>query len=225
MKKILIVEDDLNIADLQKDYLEKSGYEVQLRFDGESGLTAAFEEDYDMIILDIMLPKMDGISLASKIRQVKDVPIMMLSARGDESDKIDALSVGADDYMTKPFSFAEMAARIKAQLAKYDRLTNKALSDVIKIKSLVIEKNTRRVFVDGEEKSLTNLEYEILLFLAMNPNRIWNKRELFSTVWGMDSLGDVSTVTVHMKKIREKIDTGDNKLIETIWGVGYRLST
>ncbi len=225
MKRVLIVEDDSNIAGLQKDYLEKSGYEVDVCFDGESGFNAASENKYDMIILDIMLPKMDGVSVANKIRQTKDVPIMMLSARDDEYDKIDALSAGADDYMTKPFSFAEMAARVKAQIAKYDRLTSKSTNDVVKIKNLVIEKAARRVYVNGEERSLTNMEYELLLFLATNPNRIWNKKELFSTVWGMDSCGDVSTVTVHMKKIREKIDTEQEKLIETIWGVGYRLST
>lgn len=225
MKRVLIVEDDPNIAGLQKDYLEKSGYEVDVRFDGESGFNAAFAKEYDMIILDVMLPKMDGVEVAGKIRQVKDVPIMMISARDNEYDKIEALSSGADDYMTKPFSFAEMAARVKAQILKYDRLTNKVFNDVIKIKNVVIEKTSRRVYVNEEEKSFTNMEFELLLFLATNPNKIWNKKELFSIVWGMDSFGDVSTVTVHMKKIREKIETGEEKLIETIWGVGYRLNT
>lgn len=225
MSKVLIVEDDPNIATLQQDYLKKAGYDVDVMKDGESGLTAAFNTQYDMIILDIMLPKMDGITLCTKIRSSQDVPIMMLSARCDERDKITALFAGADDYMTKPFSFGEMAARVNAHISKYRRLKEKSGGEVIRIKDLTIEKLSRRVYVNDEEKILTNLEYELLLFLASNPNKTWNKKELFSVVWGMDALGDVSTVTVHMKKIREKIDIGEEKLIETIWGVGYRLST
>lgn len=225
MGKILIVEDDGNISLLQREYLETAGYEVDVRFTGNAGLKTALENEYDLIIVDIMLPEIDGITICRKVREVSDVPIMVISAREEEKDKIEALGAGADDYMTKPFSFGEMAARVKVHCQKYKRLTEKGSSDVIKIRNLTIEKLSRRVFLDDDEKILTNLEYELLLFLASNPNKIWNKKELFSAVWGMDALGDISTVTVHMKKVREKIDIGDEKFIETIWGVGYRFNT
>lgn len=225
MDKILIVEDDSNISLLQRDYLEKAGYEVEVRFSGKDGLEAALNNNYDLIILDIMLPEIDGITVCEKVREVNDIPIIIISAREEEKDKIEALGAGADDYMTKPFSFGEMAARVQAHLQKYKRLTEKNGNDTIKIRNLTIEKLSRRVFLDDEEKILTKLEYELLDFLASNPNKIWNKEELFNAVWGMDAYGDISTVTVHMKKVREKIDIGDKKFIETIWGVGYRFNT
>lgn len=225
MDKILIVEDDSNISLLQREYLEKAGYEVDVRFSGKDGLEAALQNKYNLIILDIMLPEMDGITVCEKIRDVNDVPIIIISAREEEKDKIEALGAGADDYMTKPFSFGEMAARVQAHLQKYKRLTEKNGNDTIKVRNLTIEKLSRRVFLDDEEKILTKLEYELLDFLASNPNKIWNKEELFNAVWGMDAYGDISTVTVHMKKVREKIDVGDKKFIETIWGVGYRFNT
>lgn len=225
MSRILIVEDDSNISLLQRDYLEKAGYEVDVRLSGDDGLEAALDHNYDLIILDIMLPVIDGVTICKKVRAVKDVPIVMISAREDEKDKIEALGAGADDYMTKPFSFGEMAARVQAHLQKYKRLTEKNGNDTIKIRNLTIEKLSRRVFLDEEEKILTKLEYELLAFLASNPNKIWNKEELFNAVWGMDAYGDISTVTVHMKKVREKIDIGNKKFIETIWGVGYRFNT
>lgn len=225
MDKILIVEDDSNISLLQREYLEKAGYEVDVRSSGKDGLEAALQNKYNLIILDIMLPEMDGITVCEKIRDVNDVPIIIISAREEEKDKIEALGAGADDYMTKPFSFGEMAARVQAHLQKYKRLTEKNGNDTIKVRNLTIEKLSRRVFLDDEEKILTKLEYELLDFLASNPNKIWNKEELFNAVWGMDAYGDISTVTVHMKKVREKIDVGDKKFIETIWGVGYRFNT
>lgn len=225
MDKILIVEDDSNISLLQREYLEKAGYEVDVRSSGKDGLEAALQNKYNLIILDIMLPEMDGITVCEKIRAVNDVPIIIISAREEEKDKIEALGAGADDYMTKPFSFGEMAARVQAHLQKYKRLTEKNGNDTIKVRNLTIEKLSRRVFLDDEEKILTKLEYELLDFLASNPNKIWNKEELFNAVWGMDAYGDISTVTVHMKKVREKIDVGDKKFIETIWGVGYRFNT
>lgn len=225
MDKILIVEDDSNISLLQREYLEKAGYEVDVRSSGKDGLEAALQNKYNLIILDIMLPEMDGITVCEKIRDVNDVPIIIISAREEEKDKIEALGAGADDYMTKPFSFGEMAARVQAHLQKYKRLTEKNGNDTIKVRNLTIEKLSRRVFLDEEEKILTKLEYELLDFLASNPNKIWNKEELFNAVWGMDAYGDISTVTVHMKKVREKIDVGDKKFIETIWGVGYRFNT
>lgn len=225
MSRILIVEDDSNISLLQREYLEKAGYKVDVRFTGNDGLEAALSNDYDLVILDIMLPGIDGITICHRIREQKDIPIIVISAREGEQDKITALGAGADDYMTKPFSFGEMAARVKAHLQKYKRLTEKNGNDVIRVNDLSIEKSHRRVFVGDEERAMTRMEYELLLFLATNPNKIWSKEELFRAVWGMNAYGDVSTVTVHMKRVREKVDIGERKIIETIWGVGYRFNT
>lgn len=226
MSKILIVEDDISIAELEKDYLELSSFEVQIAGDGESGWELARQGGFDLYILDVMLPGLDGFELCSRIRQSQDVPILLVTAKKDDIDKIRGLGLGADDYITKPFSPGELLARVKAHLGRYDRLTGAqgAKNEVIEIRGLKIDRTARRVWVNGEEVSLTGREYELLVFLAMNPNRVFSKQELFKNIWGMESMGDVATVTVHIKKIREKIELNISRpqYIETIWGVGYR---
>ena len=226
MNKILIVEDEEAIADLEKDYLELSGFKVEVANDGETGLKKALEEEYDMFILDLMLPGVDGFEICKEIREKKDTPIIMISAKKDDIDKIRGLGLGADDYMTKPFSPSELVARVKAHLARYNRLTGSAVekNKIIEIRGLKIDKTARRVWVNGEERNFTTKEFDLLTFLASHPNHVYSKEELFREIWDMESIGDIATVTVHIKKIREKIelDTSNPQYIETIWGVGYR---
>ena len=226
MSKILIVEDEEAIAELEKDYLELSDFEVTIENDGTKGLERALKEDYDLFILDLMLPGVDGFEICKEIRQAKNTPIIMVSAKKDDIDKIRGLGLGADDYMTKPFSPSELVARVKAHLARYERLigSNPNTNEVIEIRGLKIDKTARRVYINGEEKAFTTKEFDLLTFLAQNPNHVFTKEELFRKIWDMESIGDIATVTVHIKKIREKIemDTSNPQYIETIWGVGYR---
>lgn len=222
----MIIEDEEAIADLEKDYLELSDFEVTIENTGDVGLKTALNEEFDLIILDLMLPGIDGFEVCKKIREEKNVPILMVSAKKDDIDKIRGLGLGADDYMTKPFSPSELVARVKAHMARYDRLvgTNQKNNDIVEIRGIRIDKTARRVYVDGEEKGFTTKEFDLLTFLAENPNHVYTKEELFREIWDMDSIGDIATVTVHIKKIREKIefDTAKPQYIETIWGVGYR---
>jgi DNA-binding response OmpR family regulator len=226
MSKILIVEDEVAIADLEKDYLELSGFDVEVANDGLIGLQKALEEDYNLVILDLMLPGIDGFEICRKIRDDKNTPIIMVSAKKDDIDKIRGLGLGADDYMTKPFSPSELVARVKAHLARYERLIGSAaeVNKVVEIRGLKIDTTARRVWVNGEERAFTTKEFDLLTFLASHPNHVYTKDELFSEIWDMESIGDIATVTVHIKKIREKIemDTSNPQYIETIWGVGYR---
>ena len=226
MSKILIIEDEVAIADLEKDYLELSGFEVTIENTGDRGLQRALAEDFNLVVLDLMLPGMDGFEVCKQIREKKDIPILMVSAKKDDIDKIHGLGLGADDYMTKPFSPSELVARVKAHLARYDRLvnTNQKNNDIVEIRGIRIDKTARRVYVEGEEKNFTTKEFDLLTFLAENPNHVFTKEELFREIWDMDSVGDIATVTVHIKKIREKIESNSNQpqYIETIWGVGYR---
>lgn len=226
MNKILIVEDEEAIADLEKDYLELSGFEVEVANDGEMGLLKALGEDYNLIILDLMLPGMDGFEICRRVRDEKNTPIIMISAKKDDIDKIRGLGLGADDYMTKPFSPSELVARVKAHLARYERLIRSTIEEnkVIEIRGLKIDTTARRVWLNGEEKTFTTKEFDLLTFLASHPNHVYTKDQLFSEIWDMESIGDIATVTVHIKKIREKIefDTSKPQYIETIWGVGYR---
>ena len=226
MSRILIVEDEKDIAELEKDYLELSGFEVEIVYDGTEGLEKALKEDFDLYILDLMLPGVDGFEICKRIRDVKDTPILMVSAKRDDIDKIRGLGLGADDYVTKPFSPSELVARVKAHLARYDRLIGSQAqkNEIIQIRGLKIDRTARRVWVNGEEKQFTTKEFDLLTFLAMNPNHVFTKEELFRNIWDMESVGDIATVTVHIKKIREKIelDTSKPQYIETIWGVGYR---
>ena len=224
--RILIIEDETSIAELEKDYLELSGFEVELEEQGDVGLERALNEDFDLLILDLMLPGMDGFEICKRFREVKNTPIIMISAKKDDIDKIRGLGLGADDYMTKPFSPSEMVARVKAHLARYERLIGSGSpeNEIIEIRGLKIDKTARRVWVNGEEKNFTTKEFDLLTFLAQNPNHVYTKEELFREIWDMDSIRDIATVTVHIKKIREKIEfnTAKPQYIETIWGVGYR---
>ena len=226
MSKILIIEDEVSIAELEKDYLELSGFEVDMEHSGDTGLDKALKNDFDLIILDLMLPGIDGFEICRRIREQKNIPVLMVSAKKEDIDKIRGLGMGADDYITKPFSPSELVARVKAHLARYERLIGSAVktNDVIEIRGLKIDKTARRVYVNGEEKAFTTKDFDLLTFLAENPNHVFKKEELFNKIWDMESLGDIATVTVHIKKIREKIEFNTSKpqYIETIWGVGYR---
>lgn len=227
MDKILIIEDEQAIAELEKDYLELAGFTVEIENDGNTGLKKALQEEYSLFILDLMLPNVDGFEICKQIRKKKNTPILMVSAKKDDIDKIRGLGLGADDYMTKPFSPSELVARVKAHLARYERLVGSSAvveNEIIEIRGLKIDKTARRVYINGEEKTFTTKEFDLLTFLAQNPNHVFTKEELFTKIWDMDSIGDIATVTVHIKKIREKIevDTSNPQYIETIWGVGYR---
>ena len=226
MSKILIVEDEIAIAELEKDYLELSGFEVEVEHDGMTGLARALAEEFDLFILDLMLPGIDGFEICKQIREKKNTPILMVSAKKEDIDKIRGLGMGADDYVTKPFSPSELVARVKAHLSRYERLIGSSVveNDTIEIRGIKIDKTARRVWVNGEEKQFTTKEFDLLTFLAENPNHVYTKDELFREIWDMESIGDIATVTVHIKKIREKIemDTSKPQYIETIWGVGYR---
>lgn len=226
MSRILIVEDEVDIANLEKDYLELSDFEVEIENDGVAGLQRALSEEFDLFILDLMLPGIDGFEICKEIREKKNTPILMVSAKKDDIDKIRGLGLGADDYVTKPFSPSELVARVKAHLARYERLigSNIIENDMVEIRGIKIDKTARRVWVNGEEKQFTTKEFDLLCFLAENPNHVFTKEELFKEVWDMESIGDIATVTVHIKKIREKIemDSAKPQYIETIWGVGYR---
>ena len=226
MSRILIIEDESAIAELEKDYLELSGFEVEVANDGEIGLNKALSEECDLIILDLMLPGVDGFEICRQVREKKNTPIIMVSAKKDDIDKIRGLGLGADDYMTKPFSPSELVARVKAHMARYERLVGSAIEEnkVIEIRGLKIDTTARRVWINGEEKAFTTKEFDLLTFLAAHPNHVYTKDELFSEIWDMESIGDIATVAVHIKKILEKIefDTSKPQYIETIWGVGYR---
>jgi DNA-binding response OmpR family regulator len=225
MKRILIIEDEQSIAELERDYLEVNGFESEIASTGEQGLELAILKPFDLILLDLMLPGIDGFELCRKIREKKDIPILMVTARKEDIDKIRGFDRGADDYIEKPFNPMELVARVKAHISRYDRLVNRDRQDKnLHIKGLELDQESRRVYVHGEEKVFTAKEFDLLAFLAENPNRVFSKDHLFERIWGFDSMGDISTVTVHIRKIREKIeqDPSNPVFIETIWGVGYR---
>lgn len=226
MARILIIEDESAIAELERDYLESHGFAVELENNGDSGLRRALAGQYDLIILDLMLPFVDGFEICRQIRQTKDIPILMVSAKQAEIDKIRGLGLGADDFMTKPFSPGELVARVKAHLSRYERLkgTKDAQQDQIRVRGLIIDKPSRRVYVNETEAPLTSKEFDLLTLLASYPDRVFSKDELFERIWGLDSMGDLNTITVHIRRLREKIeqDPSNPQYIETIWGVGYR---
>ncbi|MEJ8543736.1 response regulator transcription factor [Brevibacillus borstelensis] len=227
-KNILVVEDDTSIAELQRDYLEINGFRVDVERSGSAGLAKALEGDYDLIILDVMLPHVDGFELCKQIRSRKDIPILMVTAKKEEIDKIRGFGLGADDYVIKPFSPGELVARVKAHLARYERLLGgrEQRNDEILIRGLRIDKASRRVYVNGQEMPFTTKEFDLLAFLAAHPNRVFSKEHLFERIWGLDSAGDISTVTVHIRKLREKVeaDPSHPQYIETVWGAGYRFT-
>lgn len=225
MPKILIIEDERIIAELERDYLEVNGFESDIATTGEKGLELAMTQTYNLILLDLMLPGMDGFELCKKLRETLDIPILMVTARKEDIDKIRGFDRGADDYIVKPFNPNELVARVKAHISRYDRLIHREhQQDDLQISGLLIQSESRRVIVNGEEKTLTAKEFDLLQFLATNPNIVFSKEHLFERIWGYDSIGDTTTVTVHIRKIREKIeeDPSNPKFIETIWGVGYR---
>jgi DNA-binding response OmpR family regulator len=229
MTKILIIEDEATIAQLERDYFELNGFTVDLCHTGDEGLKLALGEDYSLIIVDLMLPGLDGFELCRRIREVKEVPILVVSAKKEEIDKIRTFNLGVDDFITKPFSPSELVARAKAHLTRYERLLGKhkpAEQDEIHIRGLQIDKASRRVFARGEEVAITTKEFDLLVFLASHPNRVFSKTELFERIWGMDSSGDIATVTVHIRKLRGKLeaDPSNPEYIETVWGAGYRFT-
>lgn len=227
MKSILIIEDDVNIAELERDYLQLNGYKVDIIHDGELGLKKAVTGTYDLILVDLMLPNKDGYEIIKEIRKKLEVPVIIVSAKSEDIDKIRGLGFGADDYLTKPFSPAELVARIKSHINRYERLKGKIITlDIISHRGLEINKAAHKVYVTGKEIQLTTKEYELLVFLAANPNIVFTKEQIFDNIWGEDYYGETATVAVHIQKIRKKIekDPANPEYIETIWGAGYRFN-
>lgn len=230
MNQILIVEDDESIANLQKDYLEINDYNVHVEHDGKKGLEEALNGDYDLVILDVMLPNMDGFEICKQIRLEKQIPIIIVSAKTEDIDKIRGLGLGADDYMIKPFSPNELVARVKAHLSRFTKLTQQQVpveKELITIDDVRIEPSARKVYVKDVEVIFTTKEFSLLLFLVTHPNTVWSKEKLFELIWEQEVFySDVSTVTVHIKRIREKLkQNGVTSFpIETIWGSGYRFN-
>ena len=228
MQKILIIEDQQSIAELEKDYLEINHFKVDIENNGREGLKQALAKDYDLILLDLMLPDIDGFEVCKKIRQKKNIPLLIISARGEDIDKIRGLGLGADDYISKPFSPNELVARVKAHLNRFDRLTGKTEKTryEIQIKNLTLNQVSHRVFLDNREIALTTKEFEILNFLASHPNIVFSKEQLYDHIWGDNSYGDIATIAVHIKKIRDKIekDPQNPRFIDTLWGSGYRFN-
>ncbi len=227
MKPILIIEDDRNIAELERDYLQLNGYRVEIASDGGSGLKLALSGQYELIVVDLMLPGKDGFEIIKAVRKRHEIPLIVVSARSEDIDKIRGFDCGADDYLTKPFSPAELTARIKSHIKRYERLRGKnGANDVINHKGLEIHTASHKVFINGKEVVMTTKEYELLVFLAANPNIVFSKEHLFDAVWGNDYYGDSATVAVHIQKVRKKIekDPSNPEYIETLWGTGYRFN-
>ena len=225
-KRILIVEDDADIAAIERDYLELGGYAVTIAPDGTTGLDAALHRSFDLILLDVMLPGVDGFTICKQVRAEKDIPILLVTARGEDVDKIRGLGFGADDYIEKPFSPSVLVARVKAHLAQYARLKpDAAQPQVITAGPLTADPATRRVTKNGVEIPLKNREYELLLFLMRHPEQVFSREDLYEMIWGLESMGDNITVAVHINRLREKLeaDPANPQLLQTVWGVGYRL--
>jgi DNA-binding response OmpR family regulator len=228
MRRILIIEDEILIAELERDYLKANGFSVDIENDGKKGLERGLSGDYELIILDLMLPEMDGFEICKQIRSELDVPILIVSARQEDLYKITSLGFGADDYITKPFSPGELVARVHAHLARYERFARKSETkdEIVQIRNLWMDRSSRKVRVNDKEINMTTKEFDLLNFLVSNPNHVFSREHLFDKLWGWDSTGDQNTVTVHIRKIREKIerDPSSPQFIETIWGAGYRLN-
>ncbi|WP_100488329.1 response regulator transcription factor [Sporolactobacillus pectinivorans] len=224
MKRVLIVEDEQSIAELERDYLEINGFQAEIETSGDRGLMKALTEDYQLIILDLMLPGRDGFDICREIRKTKEIPIIFVSAKKEDIDKIRGFGLGADDYMVKPFSPGELVARVKAHLSRYERLSGRKQSNTLNVRGLKIDRGSRQVFVNEKETELTAKEFDLLLFFITHPNHVFSKEHLFERLWGLDSMGDLTTVTVHIRKLREKIeaDPSNPQYIITIWGAGYR---
>ncbi len=224
MRRILIIEDDKSISEIQKDYLEMSGYEVKCVYDGNAGLECIKNEGFSLIILDLMLPEKDGFQILKEISDTKEIPILIVSAKSDELYKIKGLNLGADDYITKPFSMGELVARVNSHIKTYERFNESTKIKLITVGALSIDKRDRRVYIDDKEIFLTQKEFDLLLFLAENPNIVFSKEQLLERVWGYDFFSDASTITVHIARIREKLEAScdGGQYIETVWGAGYR---
>ena len=225
MARILIIEDDADIAAIERDYLTLSGYEVTICADGPSGLQAALAGGYDLLLLDLMLPGMDGFTICQQVRQQQNLPILMVSARTGDTDKIRGLGFGVDDYIEKPFSPGVLVARVRAHLAQVQRLQPQA-ADTLTVGPLTAEPEARRILKNGAEIPLKNREYELLLFLMRHPGQVFSREDLYELIWGLESMGDNITVAVHIGRIRDKIedDPASPRLLQTVWGVGYRLN-
>ena len=228
MTKILIAEDDPEIAMLERDYLEMEGFQVSIVDNGQLAVTQALTGDFSLILLDLMLPGCNGYDVCRLIRDRIDVPILMVTARTESVDKIRGLGLGADDYIPKPFDPAELVARVKAHLSRYARLTGggQGEPEVISLGNVQILPQSWKVVKDGRELKMPNREFALLKFLAEHPNTVFSKEKLFETIWGCEYMGDSATVTVHIGRIRDKVedDPARPKLIETVWGAGYRLN-
>lgn len=226
MKSILIIEDDINIAEMERDYLQLNGYKSEIVTDGARGLNRAMTGEHNLIIVDLMLPNVDGYSIIKEVRKKHEIPIIVVSARNEDIDKIRGLDFGADDYLTKPFSPAELTARVKSHINRYERLKGNGVvaSDIISQGGLEINKASHRVLIYGNEIQMTAKEYEVLLLLASNPNVVFTKEHIFDKVWGDECYGDIATIPVHIQRIRKKIekDPSNPEFIETLWGTGYR---
>lgn len=225
MKRILIIEDDLSIAEIERDFLAIDGFETVIVTDGEKGLAHALSGQYDLILLDLMLPGISGTDICRRVRDKIDIPILMVTAKIEDADKIRGLGLGADDYIAKPFSPTELVARVKANLAQYGRVSGKAVHmGEIRVGAVSLNQLTHRVLVSGEEIELKNKEYELLLFLMQNPDIVFSKEHLYERIWGMDAFGDLKTVAVHIGRLRDKIERDPQAPIhiETVWGAGYR---
>jgi len=226
MKNILIIEDELLIAELERDYLQANGFQVVIEADGGKGLALGLSGEYDLIILDLMLPRIDGFEICKQIRSKLDLPILVVSARQEDFYKITSLGFGADDYITKPFSPGELVARVNAHLARYERLSKKGeiKHEMLQIRNILIDHSSRRVYISDKEIIMTTKEFDVLYFMASNPNRVFSREHLFEKLWGWDTNGDNNTVTVHIRKIREKmeLEPPNPQFIETVWGAGYR---
>ena len=225
MPKILIIEDDPDISGIERDYLVLENYTVEIAADGVTGVQKGLNGGYDLILLDLMLPGMDGFSVCRRLREALDIPILMVTARREDIDKIRGLGLGADDYIEKPFSPGVLVARIKAHLARYQRLTGKEeVKSEITLGNIRVNTSTRRVYVDDREAELKNKEYELLLFLMLNVDAVFSREQLYEHIWGLDAMGDNATVVVHINRLREKIerDPSNPHYIQTVWGAGYR---
>jgi len=226
LKKILIIEDDIAIAEIERDFLEMDGFEITIAADGTEGLKQASTNKFNLILLDLMLPGIDGYEICRKIRTKLDIPILMVTAKIEDIDKIRGLGMGADDYIAKPFSPTELVARVKSNLAQYERLTSAGAVKKEEVHAGHVRINilTHRVYVDNREFELKNKEYELLLFFVSNPDVVFSKEQLYEKIWGMDAFGDLKTVAVHINRIREKIekDAQNPIYIQTVWGAGYR---
>lgn len=227
MDKILIIEDDTAIAEIERDYLELDGFAVEIAADGNVGLERGLSGEHSLILLDLMLPGMDGFAICRALREQIDVPILMVTARQEDIDKIRGLGLGADDYIEKPFSPSVLVARVKAHLARYRRLTgSERTSGEIQIGGIRLNEETHRVYVDGREVELTNKEYELLLFFMLNVDVVFSREQLYERIWGWDAMGDSATVAVHINRLRKKIeqDPANPRYIVSVWGAGYRFN-